>query len=301
MIYHVFANRSNIGDWLAAKGIQKLLAPLKITECLCDEPFIEETMKCLSLATKNDLIVIGGGGLLMDYFEPFWKAFVPVSKRVPYCLWGIGYCDNKHGPTLPSTKLIEGIVNQSKLCVVRDEMSRTYLKHCRLPPPVLCPSTVILNPPAKKGKGVLHVANYSSVGAQTYELMCGMVQDFAQQNGRDYRETNNRITKDSESELAEILSRYERSDLVISSGLHGCVIGLCFGLKVLAVSGDRKIEAFMQAAGLKDWILDFSEVKRVPERLREFQQQTLDESILREARQKNRDIAGMIKKLVSKN
>jgi polysaccharide pyruvyl transferase WcaK-like protein len=128
-----------------------------------------------------------------------------------------------------------------------------------------------------------------------------MVQDFAQQNGRDYRETNNRITKDSESELADILSRYERSDLVISSGLHGCVIGLCFGLKVLAVSGDRKIEAFMQAAGLKDWILDFSEVKRVPERLRELQQQALDESILREARQKNKDIAGMIKKLVSKN
>ena len=74
MIYHIYANRSNIGDWLSAKGIQKLLAPLEITECLCDIPFLEETMEKLSKATEKDLIVIGGGGLFMDYFILFWDA-----------------------------------------------------------------------------------------------------------------------------------------------------------------------------------------------------------------------------------
>ena len=75
MIYHIFANRSNIGDWLSAKGIQTLLAPAEITECLCDEPFLDETFDRLSDATSRDFIVIGGGGLFMDYFVPFWDQF----------------------------------------------------------------------------------------------------------------------------------------------------------------------------------------------------------------------------------
>ena len=41
MIHHVFANRSNIGDWLAARRIQHLLRPLTVKEHLCDEPFVE--------------------------------------------------------------------------------------------------------------------------------------------------------------------------------------------------------------------------------------------------------------------
>ena len=45
MIHHVYANRSNAGDWLSALGIQRLLAPLPVTEHLCDEPFVEETLQ----------------------------------------------------------------------------------------------------------------------------------------------------------------------------------------------------------------------------------------------------------------
>ena len=40
MIHHVFANRSNIGDWLSARGIQALLGPQRVMEHLCDEPFV---------------------------------------------------------------------------------------------------------------------------------------------------------------------------------------------------------------------------------------------------------------------
>jgi hypothetical protein len=53
MIYHVFANRSNAGDWLSARGIQSLLAPLEVTEYLCDEPFIEEAIAALAAATSR--------------------------------------------------------------------------------------------------------------------------------------------------------------------------------------------------------------------------------------------------------
>ena len=44
-VYHVYANRSNVGDWLSARGIQALLAPLPVTELLCDEPFVPETIE----------------------------------------------------------------------------------------------------------------------------------------------------------------------------------------------------------------------------------------------------------------
>src|SRR5688572_7481757 len=111
MIYHVFANRSNIGDWLSAKGIQKLLRPLEITECLCDEPFLDETFETLAMATSLDLIVIGGGGLFMDYFVPFWERFLPISKRVPFCIWGVGCCDIKHENSLPPIDLLQTVIS----------------------------------------------------------------------------------------------------------------------------------------------------------------------------------------------
>ena len=41
MIHHVYANRSNIGDWLSPRGIQRLLSPLLVTEHLCDDPFVD--------------------------------------------------------------------------------------------------------------------------------------------------------------------------------------------------------------------------------------------------------------------
>ena len=100
MIYHVYANRSNIGDWVSAKGIQELLSPAAITECFWDGPFVKDTIKRLSKASENDLIVIGGGGLLMDYFEPFWKSFDAIASRIPFCIWGVGYCDLKRTPSL---------------------------------------------------------------------------------------------------------------------------------------------------------------------------------------------------------
>lgn len=299
MIYHIYANRSNIGDWLSAKGIQKLLSPLKITECLCDGPFVKETMNILSGASEKDIVVIGGGGLIMDYFIPFWEAFQSIADRVPFCIWGIGCCDLKNEATLPSPKLIEEIVNRSKLCIVRDELTRSFLKACNLPSSVSCPSINIVDPYAEKGRGLLHVANYTTAGADTHEAMGAAGHAFAEDTGRIYRETDNRIAKGSEKEMARVLLRYEKSEFVLSSALHGCIISLAMGLKVLAVSGDRKIDGFMEAVGLQDWVLDVREVHRVPQRLKELHSQPEPASILEDIRKKNEDIALQIKQIAT--
>jgi polysaccharide pyruvyl transferase WcaK-like protein len=295
MIYHVFANRSNIGDWLSARGIQKLLSPLEITECLCDVPFIDETMQQLASATEKDLIVIGGGGLLMDYFTPFWEAFQPVAARVPFTIWGIGYCDLKLEYTLPPGNLITSIINKSKLCIVRDELTRSHLPNCNLYEPIPCPSINVIDRVSIIGKDILHVDNYTTAGEVAYEAMCTAGKDFANQHKITYRQTNNRITKDSEKELQQILSLYRQSGYVLSSALHGCIIAVAMGLKVLAVSGDRKIEGFMESVGLQDWVLDIGELEKIPEYLEKLHLQNSGNLDIEKIQKKNQQVAEAIK------
>lgn len=299
MIYHVFANRSNIGDWLSAKGIQKLLSPLEITECLCDVPFIDETMQQLAAATEKDLIVIGGGGLLMDYFIPFWEAFQPVAERLPFCIWGIGYCDLKLEHSLPPGNLITGIINKSKLSIVRDELTRSYLPNCNLSEPVPCPSIHVIDRVSITGKDILHVDNYTTAGEAAYEAMCAAGKDFANQHKITYHQTNNRITKDSEKEMEQILSLYRRSGYVLSSALHGCIIAVAMGLKVLAVSGDRKIEGFMESVGLQDWVLDIKETEKIPGFLNRLHLQNDPKSRLKNIQKQNQQVAADIKKIAA--
>lgn len=301
MIYHVFANRSNIGDWLSAKGIQKLISPYPVIECLCDEPFVEETMQVLANASEKDLIIIGGGGLLMDYFIPFWEAFNSVADRVPFCIWGIGYCDIKHEPSLPPNVLIEHIVQKARLCIVRDELSRSYLPTCSLPESVACPSINFIDTLVETGSDVLHVVNYSTATPAAYEVMCDITKFYAENKGIVYRQTNNLISSGNEKELNDILSLYQKSSIVISSALHGCIISVAMGLKILAVSGDRKIEGFMESVGLQDWVLDVNETNLLPHLLDKISEQNYSRTVSKNIQKRNQEVALKIKKMATFN
>lgn len=299
MIHHVYANRSNIGDWLSARGIQSCLAPWPITEHLCDEPFVPETLAALHQATAEDLIVIGGGGLFMDYFTPFWHGLRTIAERVPVAIWGVGYCDLKQEPSLaPRDRLVE-VIEHSRLCVVRDELTRTYLALPSLPHPALCPSVLLIHPPDERGHDVLHVDNYTTAGAAVYEAMGAHARTFARRTHRPYRKTNNRIEAGSERELAATLRRYERSDIVVSSALHGCIIAVAMGRKVIAVSGDRKIEAFMEAVGLREWVLNLDQVDDLPARLEALPMQPHRLAEMERARNANQEIATTVAMLLS--
>lgn len=294
MIHHVFANKSNIGDWLAAKGIQSLLNPLTVREHFCDEPFIAQTLERLSELTVEDLIVIGGGGLFMDYFTPFWDGFREIADRVPFCIWGVGYCDLKRELSRVPAALLVEIVGKSQFCVVRDELSREHLSSCALPPPVPCPSVCVVERPSQMGYGVLHVDNYTTAGADIYEAMEVYGEEFAEGTRRPYRRTNNRINAGSEAALAAILDLYAKSDVILSSALHGCVIAVAMGHKFLAVSGDYKMESFMQAAGLSEWVCDINEVDSLTELLANLSDQNPCQEFVAWVRQENRSIAQKI-------
>jgi polysaccharide pyruvyl transferase WcaK-like protein len=293
MIHHVFANRSNIGDWLSARGIQHLLAPHRVVEHLCDDPFVDETLAALRELSPSDLLVIGGGGLLMDYFAPFWRGVRPIAERVPTVLWGIGCVDLKQEASRLAPEVIQPIVRAARLCVVRDTLTRELLGGT-VPPPVPCPSLVAVDETPPPGDGFLHVANYTTVGAVVYDRMRAESEAFAERAGLRFRETNNRIEPDREAELAQRLSLYRRSSLVASSALHGCIIAVAMGRPVLAVSGDRKIDAFMQAAGLGSWVLAQDGLNQLTPMLGRLATQPRPALFVAAARQANRDVAARV-------
>jgi polysaccharide pyruvyl transferase WcaK-like protein len=292
MIHHVFANKTNIGDWLSARGIQKLLAPAHVVEHLCDEPFVDQTLSKLQRTSTRDLIVIGGGGLFMDYFAPFWTGLRELKPPASLCIWGVGYCDLKAEPSHPPLDVVREIVQASLICVVRDNLTRNYLGADVVGPPIPCPSMVAVRP-EPGGWGVLHVDNYTTVGASAFDVMDTVSREFAHTTSRPYRRTNNKIN--TAVELDRVLSLYAASDVVVSSALHGCIIAVAMGKVVCAVSGDRKIEAFMNAAGLGDWVVDMRDVASLSNLLLDLPSQSCTPGFVDAAISMNIEVAEKIK------
>jgi polysaccharide pyruvyl transferase WcaK-like protein len=295
MIHHVYANQKNIGDWLSGRAIQSLLN-VPVTEHLCDEPFVPQTMEALGKLAPGDTVVIGGGGLFMDYFAPFWEKFLPIAGRVKFCIWGVGYCDQKGQPSRAPTNLLENVIRRSSLCIVRDELTRHHLAACDLPPPVCCPTInlVATRPP---GTQLLHVDAWGDVGEANYEFMETVARDLAARTGRKFEHMNNEIVHPgSEKLLDAALDKYATADLILTSRLHGCIIGLAMGRKVLAVSCDRKIESFMEAAGLKDWVIDIANVReQLPAKIEALSDQPDVSAFIENVRIANREVARRVR------
>jgi hypothetical protein len=203
--------------------------------------------------------------------------------------------DLKREASRAPSALLESIVRRASVCVVRDELTRGYLSSCALAPSVPCPSLAAVELPSEPGWGLLYSDNYTTAGPDVSEALTDFGREFACQTGRPYRQTNNRFHSDSQRKLAETLALYASADLILSSRLHGCIIGLAMGRKVLAVSGDYKVEGFMEAAGLGDWVCDIRDVESVPERLRALAEQQHPAEFLARARQANREVAAEVR------
>ncbi len=301
MIYHIFANKSNIGDWLSAKGIQASLPGYPITELFCDAPFIMETIDRLKSLQPNDFVVIGGGGLFMDYFAPFWESFLDVSEQLSFGIWGVGYCDLTSEESLPPHDLIRDVVLQSRFCFVRDELTRHHLSELNLSPPVGCPSLLYLPDPTSNGRGLLHVDNYTTVGSAAFDKMHELGSKIASETDRAYRRTNNRIESGDEEQLRRCLQLYRDSDVILSSALHGCVIGVALQKKVVAVSGDRKIDSFMQSVGLRDWVCKNDKLGNLSELLENIDEQDSCRNRVLALRNANQEVAQRLRTLLDAN
>lgn len=300
MIHHIYANRTNAGDWLSARGIQELLSPLAVEEHLCDEPFVPATLQALARATPDDFIIIGGGGLFMDYFTPFWEEFNAISQRVPFAIWGVGCCAVKRASSQPPWRLLQEIVARSRLCVVRDELTRSQLNCPSLPSIVPCPAFNAVRPATRPGsRRILHVDHYDHLGPEVFARVEEITHDFAGRSHRTTARTNNLIRAGSQEALRDLLDLYASADVVLSSRLHGCILALATGRHLVAISGDHKVDAFMHAAGLNPWVCGLDDVERIPMLLDRIDDQVLPEAFLARTRSANLAIARSIRSLVT--
>lgn len=268
-VLHVYANRTNIGDWLSALGVQTLLSPLRPVELLCDTPFVRPTMTRIARANGDDLVILGGGGLFHRYFLPFWEAFAAHTGHLRYVVWGVGKCRDhllRHG----HQRLLACVLTRAQAVVVRDVATAVALRSMDISSRVIpCPSAVVLDHKWPRGNAILHVMHPDLLSDAAVAEMSNVLQSHADQMDTCYHETSNVIRAGSRAELAATLMKYSASDLVVSSRLHGCVIAAAMGRRVLAVSCDPKITAFMEMIGLSDQVISGRDVSELSDMLRQ--------------------------------
>ena len=132
---------------------------------------------------------------------------------------------------------------------------------------------VAIAPSAGPRETVLHVDHYDNVGAENFEKMEAFAAEFAYATGRRHRKTNNLLTAGRKLELEKIVDLYAAAEVVLTSRLHGCIIASALERPFLAVTADRKVNAFMRAAGLERWICSLAEVDTIPARLAELERE----------------------------
>lgn len=308
-VFHVFANRANAGDWLSARAIRSLLKPRHCVELLCDREYVKGTLAVLRYATAGDLIVIGGGGLIKDTFAPLWKGLAELDPSIPVVLWGIGVCVHKQGGAPPPIAAVEEVVRRARVVSLRDDLSRSYFHKLNPAPALPCPSlSAVINhcrrtgmlegaPSPLKGR-LLHVVHDRLVSGAVKEEMTSAAREMALRCGLCYHETDNMIPDGNERELTRLLDRYAEASIVVSSRLHGCVMGIGAGCRVLAVSGDLKIESFMSAAGLADWVLEGQDPGSISSNLKTVEEQPAAGPFLDSAMDGNLDLAERIRSMV---
>jgi hypothetical protein len=132
-----------------------------------------------------------------------------------------------------------------------------------------------------------------------YAAMEAFGEEFAGATGRPFYSFNNRIAAGSEKNLGAVVERYKDADLILTGRLHACIIGLAMGRKVLAVSGDRKVDSFMRAAGLGEWVLELCDVTSVPQKLRDLSGQPAPDEFIARTRVQHQEIAAQIRLLLA--
>lgn len=97
------------------------------------------------------------------------------------------------------------------------------------------------------------------------------------------------------AELYRWLDLYSSAKITVSSSLHGCILALSLGSKLIAVSRDWKIEGFLEMVELKEAVCDIDEIEKKAEDI-EFQKDVSKE--VERIKKQNEDFGEKVKKLI---
>jgi polysaccharide pyruvyl transferase WcaK-like protein len=288
MIFHIYADQTNIGDLLSARGIQRILGNLKMKEFIFRE-YMEKfgdnwhSEMCDEIqrsAKKGDLIIIGGGGLFHGCFENFWIEFLKREYSALSYLWGVGNCELKDEVTLLPQEIKEKILQKTKILSVRDQRTATWLAANEKLKVVGCPSFNYFGMFQKKNifksKRIKHLLYVKHEGLEKHfeKDITTQIGNITAINNLELKSIDNSIK--SAENTNELLENYRWADLIISSRLHGCIIGHAMGKRIVAISNDHKIDEFMLSIKNNHLIYNPEEFSTHPPHFDEFMKQGID-------------------------
>lgn len=204
-----------------------------------DFEFINKNYKC---------VIIGGAGLLVlagGKFERFWKKILE-KCQLPIFIWGVG-TDRVNAINDSYKDIVEQVAERSELVNVRDELTaKTFrLKGCDIS---ACPTVAYLdkfrqerNEPIQQDS--LRV-NFIYYQPQIFN------EDEIKRIGRLISKKSSRVIFNSNYQysyrgLEDVIKDfYQKSNLVVTTMLHGAITAYGLGIPYIAVGKTDKIRAF---------------------------------------------------------
>ncbi|NTU73476.1 polysaccharide pyruvyl transferase family protein [Candidatus Roizmanbacteria bacterium] len=250
VLSYISADSVNPGDRASALGV-KFLANNSGVELYASKSALRETLRVLERLKKKGKcpkVVVGGGGLLQECFNPFWEELLHLS--IPFVMFGIGANTLKAKRDLPSQSLLDGIASSAAAIHVRDRMTQQLLQRGQASNPTVgvCPSVnYIMNRFQNKYNfdktHLLHVLHPSDIlmSGGNQEQLSIIVKKAAKELGLQYDETFH-----SNESLDSLLKRYKRARFVVSSRLHGCIFSFAVKTPFVGVVCDKKVSAFIE-------------------------------------------------------
>ena len=140
------------------------------------------------------------------------------------------------------------------------------------------------------------MCHYDVIGHRAWLRSTEITKTFCRETNRPYREFDNTIPggRETQDDLELALGKYRSADLIVTSRLHGCIIGVAMGKRVLALSRDHKVDEFMKQADLSDWVCDPEDSEMFEARLQMLVAQPNRAYFVTETRRKNIAVAQAI-------
>lgn len=240
---YIYANNRNVGDYISHLGL-KMLVGREGPSVLCT-PVNRLWYKRVLNKNAKAHYHIGGGGLLQPIFEDFWQKLLSSEARFNCIGIGINIANNR---SLINQDLLRKVVEKSDFFSVRDTMSQNIIYDITstTPPVTVCPSILYLRknftrkPPSKKITHIFHPSDLRFSGCDLEKIRTNIRNYCGEYNYR-YVESDN-LSNDHK----DMIDKYLDSDLIISSRLHGCIIAHALGIPFIALSCDKKTQAFLE-------------------------------------------------------
>jgi len=247
-VVYIYANKRNVGDYISHLGLKEIVGK-DGPDLFCSPVWLKEFkahIDYLKQYNPNVLLVIGGGGLLQPVFEPFWHVVLQSGLR--FTAHGIGI-NKMSGRGEMKGDLFPKIAKGADHLGVRDEYTFNFLEQFAPNKLVLtaCPSINYLVPrywqsQARSSNVLLHLIHPSDVRLAGADLdtISKNLMAVAEALGLEYQEHTN-----MDSSHVRMLKKVSNARVIVSSRLHGCIMGFGMGIPFLPLLCDDKMKAFL--------------------------------------------------------